>query len=260
MKDFEFLKIELPFEDNLFEILSNSVEFKKTGKGRLGNHLVDVTEKGIPIVRTTTEYDIAAGNFLKKHHTIISEINNQIQESDLNLPELFFNNALIEVYESKYKKMKYHSDQSLDLDSESYIALFSCYENPEKLNENTFRKLKIKDKITEEESEIVLSHNSVVLFSTLTNKQFYHKIVLETMSNNEENKWLGITFRKSKTFITIKNDTAYFENGELLQLATEQEKRSFFMLRGEENRSLNFMYPTLKYTISKGDLIQPKLK
>ncbi|TCI84889.1 alpha-ketoglutarate-dependent dioxygenase AlkB [Tenacibaculum sp. M341] len=260
MKIAGFFKIELPLKKNLFEELSNTVTFKKTGKGRFGNHLVCVSEKGIPMVRTTSAFDIPAVQFSEIHHQLIADINNFLRANDLEFSQLDFNNALIELYESNYRKMKYHSDQSLDLDAQSYVALFSCYENPEDLNEHTIRKLKIQDKITGEESEMLLSHNSVVLFSVATNKKYYHKIVLDSSHTNYQNRWLGVTFRKSKTFINIKNEAAYFENGTLLKLATEEERRTFFQLRGEENRSLNFEYPDLNYTISEGDLMFPVVK
>lgn len=258
----DFYKITLPLEQSLFKKLSTITEFENTGKGRLGNILVNVQNNEIPLVRTTTKYDIPAHDFSSIHHSITKQINETIENSELDIPSLNFNNALIEIYDHHYRKMKYHSDQYLDLDMNSYIGVFSCYENPKELSEQLIRKLKIQDKETGEESEILLSHNSVVLFSMETNRKFLHKIVLENIPKQKpptsDNKWLGITFRTSKTLIHFKDHLPYFSNGNLLVLANETEPKKLYMLRGEENKSMNFTYPTITYTLSPSDLLFPK--
>ncbi|HIP47768.1 MAG TPA: hypothetical protein EYG92_02235 [Lutibacter sp.] len=257
MNQTEFIKITLPFEHNLFNELSNQINFESVGKGRLGNHLVKVSEKGVPIVRTTTQYNIPAHNFTSTHNSIIECINDKLDNS----PSLNLNNALIEVYDSSYTKMKYHSDQCIDLAPNSFICLFSCYENPTELTVQSIRKLKIKDKITDEEFEISLNQNSLVLFSLSANSRYFHKIVLEQIPKKKPlqtgNKWLGITFRESKTYIQFKDNLPYFENGEPLELASDEQKTEYFRLRGEENRSMNFIYPKIDYTLSKADTINP---
>jgi hypothetical protein len=259
MNKSDFYKITLPIEKNLFDELLLSADFEDVAKGRIGNHLVDVSDKGVPIVRTTTMYDIPAQNFSEIHHKIIESINDTTED----FSQLEFNNALIERYDCNYTTMKYHSDQCLDLEADSYIGLFTCYENPEKLIEKNIRKLKLKDRITNEEFEISLTHNSVVIFSLEANAKFLHKIILESIPNpkrsESDNKWLGITFRKSKTFIGFKDNLPYFSNGELLTLADEDQQKEFFKLRGQENSVMNFSYPKLSYTLSVGDTIMPKL-
>lgn len=263
MNNLGFYKFNLPLEVNLFGELLDANDFENVSKGRIGNHLVHVSDDGIPIVRTTTKYNIPAHNFSSIHHQIIEHINSVIQDSNLDiLPPLHFNNALVEVYDAQYTKMKYHSDQSLDLDADSHIGLFSCYERPEELSQQNLRKLKIKDKVTNEEFEIPLEQNSIVLFSLSQNKKFHHKIVLEPIKGQKaaklDNRWLGLTFRKSKTFIHFKNDLSYFPNGTLLNLADEEQQRTFYKLRSEENKNMNFSYPDITYTLSLGDTLIPK--
>jgi hypothetical protein len=263
MNDFGFYKITLPFERNLFNELSNSTEFEPTAKGRIGNHLVREEENRIPIVRTTSKYGIPAQNFCPIHDLVVKSINDTILENSMdNIPTQHFNNALIEVYDSIYSKMNYHSDQSLDLEDNSFIGVFSCYEQPDKLLEQNLRKLKIKNKVTDEEFEITLTHNSVILFSLTTNTNFFHKIVLDSPQNlklpTPNNKWLGVTFRKSKTYVKIEDNLCYFCSGELLELANEKQEREFYQLRGQENRTVNFVYPNLAYTLSLGDMMKPK--
>lgn len=257
MNQSHFNKITLPLNKVSFLELINETEFEDLTKGRMGNHLVKVGDSGIPLVRTTTQYTIAANQFTLKHHNLINCIHGHLN----HLPIFQFNHALIEVYSSRYTKMKYHSDQCLDLAPNSYIGLFSSYEKPDELTEHNLRKLKIKDKVSQEEFEIVLTHNSFVWFSVETNSKFSHKIVLETAKNQngiEENRWLGITFRESKTHIQFKNNLPYLTNGALLELATESQKKEYYKLRGEENRSLDFVYPEINYTLSMADRLKPK--
>lgn len=263
MDAYGFYKITLPAKQNLFESLMNSADFEEIGKGRLGNHLVKEDHGVIAVVRTTTRYSIPANLFSDVHCSVIAEINKIISATDTALPEQNFNNALIEVYDLSYSKMGFHSDQALDLEDDSFIALFSCYENPDVLKENQLRKLVIKNKTTGEESEITLDHHSAVLFSAETNKKFQHKIILhpkQDSKNYTDNRWLGITFRTSRTFITFKDTQPYFSTGELLTLADEKQEKEFFQLRGHENRSLDFTYPKLFYTINPADLLIPQNK
>ena len=260
----EFYKITLPLENNLFNELSNSIEFENINKGRIANNLVLIEKNFVPIVRTTSKYNIPAHTFLEIHTNIIKSINQTIIENNLtNIPFQHFNNALIEVYDFSYSKMNFHSDQCLDIENNSFIALFSCYENPDALSVQNIRKLKIKDKTTNEEFEMSLTHNSVILFSTNTNLKFQHKIVLDIDTKSKipilENKWLGITFRTSKTYLEFKNNLPFFTNGVQLQIANEEQEKEFFKYRGEENKSLNFDYPFLNYTISLADTLFPNI-
>jgi len=239
------------------------VDFEDLGKGRKGNHLVSVKDENIPLVRTTSKYDKPAHRFSEVHNSIVNEILAIAKnEVDLLGTPISFNNALIEIYDKSYFKMKYHSDQALDLENDSYVALFSCYERPDEISAPLMRRLRIRDKVTNEEHEFILENNSVILFSLATNSKYQHKIILDTSSNKkdslEDNKWLGITFRKSKTMIQFKNNLPYFKNGETLKLADENQQREFYKLRGQENKSMDFKYPWIGYTLSKSDTITPK--
>lgn len=263
MNNSNFYKFKLPIKENLFNELSNSVDFEEGNKGRKGNHLVKISTEGIPIVRTTTKYNKPAHNFSPIHDSIVEEIKSAANnDGETSFPPLSFNNALIEIYDYRYFKMGYHSDQCLDLDSNSYIALFSCYERPADLSKKTLRKLRVKCKTSHKEFEISLENNSVVLFSLETNTKFAHKIILDYHLNQKslqsDNKWLGITFRKSKTLIQFKNDLPYLPNGDLLKLADENQQKAFYRLRGQENKSMDFVYPNIDYTISRSDIIMPR--
>lgn len=258
-----FYKLTLPLQKDLFHELSSSIDFEEVGKGRKGNHLVKIVEKGIPLVRTTSKYDKPSHRFSNLHDLISNSIVNLAKnEEELEKASISFNNALIEIYDKSYFKMKYHSDQALDLDVDSYVALFSCYERPEEISNVFLRKLKIKNKMTNEEHEFLLENNSVILFSLATNSKYQHKIVLDASSNKKDllrdNKWLGITFRKSKTFIQIKDNLPYFLNGKELKLADENQQQEFYKLRGQENKSMDFKYPRIDYTLSKSDTLLPK--
>ncbi len=263
MENQGFYKFILPLKKAVFNELLNSVEFEDGAKGRKGNHLVNMSEGSVPIVRTTTKYNKPANHFSEIHHHIVDNIKREVKNNrEMKDVPLHFNNALIEIYDDSYTKMKFHSDQCLDLEAGSYIALFSCYEQPDEMSEAVLRKLKVKSKTIDEAFEFILENNSVILFSLPTNTNFQHKIVLEAVeavkSTFLANRWLGITFRQSKTFIEFKDNIPYFPNGELLKLADKEQSKEFYKLRGLENEGVNFMYPDIAYTLSVSDILVPK--
>lgn len=241
-----FKKIIINDLDNdLFKKLIDSVVFEDITKGRKGAvlTLIDDKSESIPIVRTTTVYKNPAQKFLPIHFEIIKSIKSNLQT------DIEFNNALIEVYDNSYYSMGFHSDQSLDLEDDSYICLFSCYEN-----DSNIRTLKIQNKQNKECSEIKLDNNSAVLFSTHANHKHMHKIVLDL--NVDEGRWLGITFRLSKTFVKFE-DNVPFINGKILTLATEEQKKEFYKHKSKENKSSErYIYPEIDYTISESDVKQ----
>jgi hypothetical protein len=241
-----FSKSILDIKEDTFKECSKSINVEDVVMGRKGTVLVDCDNDIIPIVRTTTIYNEPVQNLSPFHYDIINKIKENFQNLDIE-----FNNALIEIYDSKYRKMKFHTDQSLDLEEDSYICLFSCYENMSN-NIEDMRKLKIKNKITNECSEFLLENNSVILFSTLYNHKYLHKIILE--SHKAQNRWLGITFRLSKTFIKFINNNPHMcHNDEILRIASDEEKTEFYKHKGIENKEDEYTYPEINYTISASD-------
>ena len=243
-----FNKFIIDFPTNLFQQLSDSksIKFQDITNGRKGANIIDCKDNLIPLVRTTSIYNIPNQKFLPIHYDIIDNIKKSSKNNNLE-----FNNALIEIYNSQYQTMGYHSDQALDLNKNSHICIFSCYDNPKTKD---LRKLIIKDKITKYCFDIILDHNSIVMFSTDTNSKHLHKIVLE--QNTSNNLWLGITFRQSKTFISFNNELPYFSStNKILTLATDEQKKEFYKLRSHENSNVNFEYPEINYTISNGDMM-----
>jgi hypothetical protein len=242
----------VPTEGNLFEELLASVRFEDVGKGRQGAVLTRTDETGgIPIVRTTTRYRAPARPFRAVHERLAQQIRTSASLS------VGFNNALIESYTNTYTTMSSHSDQALDLADESFIAVFSCYEYPELATPP--RTLLVEPKGAGGESVAMpLTHNSVVVFSVGTNRRLRHKIVLGA-SREPENRWLGITFRRSKTFVRFRDGCAYLPDGVRLTLADDEQRRGFYSLRRRENDETDFTYPRLTYTVSESDLVPPEL-
>ena len=247
-----FLKKTLKLPPNIFEELSKSANFQDVTGGRVGTVLVSPKGNSIPIVRTTTKYNVPAQPFQDIHFQVIQQIKEQFKE----LENIEFNNALIEIYDPKYKKMGYHSDQAIDLADDSYICLFSCYEDVENYTKD-IRKLVVKEKGQSDDTakDILLENNSCVLFSTDTNKRHLHKIVLH--GQNSTCRWFGLTLRLSKTYINFDGNTPVFEaTGKPLQLCDEKEKQiEFYKMRSQENKLVDYRYPDIDYTISKSDLM-----
>lgn len=179
-----FLKYNLPFPE-IYENIKDEILFENVAKGRQGAIIASNINEQIPIIRSTTKYHVAAQKFPVGIYNLIDDIN-QISNLDLN-----FNNALVERYSEKYKKMGFHTDIQLDMHPNSYIALVSFYDNLDtECSHEACRQLIIKNKDTLEEEAIELEHGSVILFSHETNSQYLHKIVLQ--NSTEENNWLGI--------------------------------------------------------------------
>ena len=279
---FEKFIINNTLQANLFDLLSTSTNFEDITNGRKGAVLVnpdtdntdgntyDNENNLIPIVRTTSIYNNPVQQFLPIHYDIIENIKDICKYNNL-----YFNNALIEIYDSKYCKMKYHSDQALDLDENSYICLFSCYNN---IMSKDLRKLKIKrkelqnekddmevDRKDDREVDIILDNNSIILFSVKTNREYLHKIILDSnMSKDISNdKWLGITFRLSKTFIHFINEIPFFyssksnkeSNNKILVMADDIQKKEYYKYRNLENINIIYTYPDITYTISISDTL-----
>lgn len=238
--------------NDFFKTLLTSVQFELVGKGRAVATVVAPREDAaIPIVRTTSVYQNPPQIFAPIH----KELANQISLSLDTVNESTFNNIMLERYTLLYRKMGFHSDHALDLQDDSYIAIYSCY-NSSKSNIK-FRKLVIKDKINEQiYKEILLENNMVVAFSTETNRKYMHKIVIadtnHCITENDETEWLGLTFRTSKTW--LKENKI---NGQDIHLANFSELQEFRHLKSLENNNVDFYYPHISYTISSSDLMNP---
>jgi len=247
----EFRSHPLQMDGNLYHSLANSVQWHDHGKGRHGAVLVDPDDvRGIPIVRTTTRYSIPAQRFREVHSRLATQV-----QAAASLPDVSFNNALIEKYTNQYARMGMHCDQALDLKAESSVAIFSCYEYPDQVVEPRKLIIEPKDASQGQGFTIPMLHNSMVTFTLDTNRRFRHKIVLDRSSNPPENTWLGVTFRTSKTFVRAEQDQVVFEDGTPLRLCNGKEQHRFFTLRGRENKETDFQYPNLRFTFSESDLL-----
>jgi hypothetical protein len=248
----ELRRYTLPAEEHLFERLFASVRFEDVGKGRLGATLIKTDDTGdVPLVRTTTRYGTPAQRFRAVHERLAQRIHERAA------PVGDFNNALVESYTNAYTTMGSHSDQALDLADGSFIAVFTCYERPELVDSP--RKLIVEPKGAGGDGfEVPLTHNSVVVFSVDTNRRFKHRIVLDAPAHAVENRWLGVTFRTSKTFVRFRDGHPYFPDGTRLTSADDEQRREFYRLRRRENTETDFTYPRLTYTVSESDLMPPE--
>lgn len=234
---------------NLFDELSQCIKYEPVAKGKMVANIADCEDDLVPLVRTTTKYNLPTQKFQSIHYDIIDDIKTVSLKSGLN-----FNSGLVEIYNGEFRTMSYHSEQSQDIDPSTFICIFSCYSNPKSYDK---RELKIMNKETNKKMTIELDHNSIVLFSYQTNQTHLHKIVLEEFTNIQ-NQWLGITFKMSKTKLEFINDLAYFyQTDTILRLANIDETKEYYKSRGDENKLANYSYPQLDYTISPGDLLAP---
>ena len=244
-----FKKFFLSSATDYFAELQSSCVFEPICRGREACIVVRPSfDNSIPIVRTTTAYQLAAQPYSATH----SKMQKDIVEA-CNMGKLEFNNIMVELYSSLYRTMGEHSDQALDLQKDSFIALFSCYNTK---NPQSLRKLVVKNKATLETFAITLEQNSVVIFSTETNAKYLHKIVLERP--REEEQWIGLTFRNSNTWVNFSDGVAYIDDNIKLTMANSEQLIDFRRMRAQENKSLDFIYPKIDFTTSPSDLLQIK--
>lgn len=247
----EFRVYAVPAPDDLFAALSASASFEDVGKGRRGAVLVATDDpRGVPLVRTTTRYGRPAQPFRAVHAWLARQIRACASLSK------GFNNALLEAYTGACTTMGAHSDQALDLDDDSEITLFSCYERPEPARPS--RQLLVESKEPGGAAFAVpLPHHGVVVFSTDTNRRFRHRIVLDAEAGAPDNPWIGVTFRSAKTFVRFREGNAQLADDAPLTLASEEECRAFFQLRRRENQETDFVWPRIDYTVSASDRMPP---
>jgi len=240
------------FNNNQFtyDLLKKNVHFGTITNGRKGALLVN-DNKNIPLVRSTTSYMYQM--FTEEHYKLHEMVLNELLFNEICIKEL--NNAMIELYDSSYRNMGWHSDQELDLAEDSHIVIFSCYKNP--VEEHDIRTLHIKSKNQKDNRfSIKLDEGTCVVFPLHVNNKYLHKISLNSRRSSI-NEWLGITFRRSKTFINYRSGIPYFSGTEIqLTLATDDEKREFLKHRSKENKSIGYTYPELTYTINELDIIE----
>ena len=232
-----------------FGELEKSYKFEDITKGRKAAVLVNCNEGLVPLYRSTTEY--------KKHTQLFNDVIELCIEhvkTAIGQPDFEPNSAMIEIYTDEYRKMKFHSDQSLDLQDDSTIAIFSCYEDQ---SETNLRKLVIKNKESGDISAQQFDNMGTIAFDTNFNKLNKHAIILE--GNKPSSRWIVITFRTTKTFVVYENWGGPYivTNPKKLTLATESEKKEFYKLKGLENSTVLQDQPDLTYTISKSDLVRP---
>jgi hypothetical protein len=247
----EFRVYAVPAASELFAELSVSAPFEDVGKGRRGAVLVATDDRrGVPLVRTTTRYTRPAQPFGALHRRLAQQI-----RACASLAK-GFNNALIEAYTNACTTMGAHSDQALDLDDTSEIALFSCYQHPDTARPS--RRLLVESKEPGGASfAIPLAHHSVVVFSVETNRRFRHRIVLDAVAGEPDNPWIGVTFRSAKTFVRYREGQCVLADDTPLTLASEAESRTFYGLRRRENEETDFVWPRVAYTVSASDLLSP---
>jgi len=268
-----FHKLILQLQNDIYKCVIESIRFEDVAKGRKGAIIVSPKYETqynrnyylIPIVRTTTKYNYPAQIYDKYKNTFIFNIINEIQfQFNYMYPniDIIFNNAMVELYDTNYKKMGFHTDQELDIEDNSYICLFSCYENNSN-NKDDFRTLTIKNKETEKTTDIELTNKSVIIFSTDTNNKHLHKIILN--SQKAKNKWIGITFRLSKTFIHFIQNKPFLLinlednlNTEFKYTDDTTHIKEFLIHKSNENKKNGkYNYPIIDYTISKSDTFIP---
>jgi hypothetical protein len=248
--------VSLGFPD-VFYTLCKGVVFEKGRCGRDGAvALWPNMDDGYPIVRSTTKY-------FTPHQLITLPLERLIKAvcKQAPIPNLSFNNAMVELYYSSYRSMGLHSDMAMDLDETSYICLFNCYKPTAKQDK---RQLVVQHKITGAVQIFVLEENTAVLFSVEQNALYRHKIVPVMACPDpdaSDSVYLGITLRFSKRSVKYLDGRVVLETGRELELLTNKlDIKEFHKLRSCENASPKpyvYSYVQSAQTLSPSDMMEP---
>jgi len=231
----------------LFTSLLQSLTLERLAPTRQAANLALPDSLGhLPIVRTTTPYTHIVQPFPPSFLALRTSVTDAISAGTGHGTP--FNNAMVELYDSSYTKMGFHTDQAQDLADESYICIFSCYEGGTLESAEPPRMLVVKNKRTEVITEYPMRNHECIVFSTTTNAAHVHKIV----GGGCRRRWLGVTFRTSKTFVERREDGLFFVgSGKLLRRATEEDAVEMRKCKGRENKEDDFIWPDMGFTISE---------
>jgi hypothetical protein len=245
---FPFRAYQLKNENGIFQKLDSVVAFERNSPGREGCLISLPSENGKwPVVRSSAKFIHPTQAFPAVYSELASNIHSLLKIEN-KMDVLRFNNALVEKYDKRYVKMAFHSDCALDLDEKSFICVYSCYENETKEQD---RVMKIQNKTTKETYTVQLKHGSIVIFSVSANREYVHTILSSSSSSSplskDENKWLGVTFRTSKTILKPSQ----------LMLADSKQRSEFYANRRKENETVDFRWAHQNsfVTLSSGDLL-----
>lgn len=234
-----FRKCRLDYRNDAFLELLQSHAWTDLSPHRKAAMLVSPDADSIPVVRTTSP-TVACSVFQPVHLRLLHAVDIASGRAHS------FNNVMAEVYDPGYTKMRFHTDCALDLESGSQICIFSCYEK----EDDHPRRLVIRDKVNGEVEEIVMEHCSIILFDMDANIRHVHKIVSD--GSGSRARWLGLTMRTSGTFVTPQEDEAvvFRKDGLPMLTATEDDKRWFFEMKKQENKSPDFKYPHIQFSLA----------
>lgn len=254
-----------------FKELAESVTFEDVCKGRKAAVVVDCLEKqdgsiSVPIVRTTTSYKRPAHKLPPKYRALFDSV------AEHNKKGTTFNNAMVELYDTTYRTMSFHTDQAQDLQPNSFICLYSCYEHPPEFGD--LRILRVRKKHTSlndrqkddpsHYEDIFLSEGLCVIFSKEWNAHYVHQIILnpETTNHTSKNRWLGVTMRLSSTWVTFEKDSdVCVIDKERLCLANTEQRKAIYAAKKMENETngpYQYDEKILKHvTLSQSDLLKP---
>ena len=150
--------------------------------------------------------------------------------------------------------MDAHSEQALDIQAGSFIAVYTCYEHPDLASPPSRMLLVESKKRGGPRFEVPLLHNSAVVFSLDANSKYRHRIVLKTLGL-AKNRWLGLTFRTSKTHVRFRDGLAFLAAPQAL--GDDQQLQEFRKLKSRENQEIGFACPHLACTASPSDTLPP---
>jgi alkylated DNA repair dioxygenase AlkB len=178
---------------------------------------------------------------------IVAQIHSHLQRVGGGLS---FNHVVIQYYPTGQEGVSEHSDKTLDIEQESYIANYSL---------GATRVFQIRSKVKKAKDcfPVPMRNNSMFLLGPQTNRQFWHSVkadhrppeeksIDESLHNGQR---ISLVFRKIATFIStdqkwMKGQGTGVGNNELAISVTdsEEEKRELYLAFSRENKLSDYSW------------------
>jgi alkylated DNA repair dioxygenase AlkB len=178
---------------------------------------------------------------------IVAQIHAHLQR----VTGLSFNHVVIQYYPTGQEGVSEHSDKTLDIELDSYIANYS-------LGATRVFQIKSKENKEKECFPVPMRNNSLFLLGPQTNRQFWHSVKADHRSPEEKSvdeslhngQRISLVFRKIATFISSDQKwmkgkgTGVGNNNEQTVPVTdsEEEKRELYRAFSRENKLSDYSW------------------
>ncbi len=247
----DFLPLEI-YSENMLDELIRECEWKsmKINGGTLSRDIdvqANIINDLIPTYRNPSDEYIVPHKPSQKIEKIFNYLNNFINLKNINNDKITFNHVFIKFYKSYLDGIGRHTDKTLDLDKNSFVANLSI---------GSTRKMLFRSKVDNTIQEVQMKSNSVLFIGMETNKKWLHEVkplsqeqvnqLQKKFSDFFNGKRMSLTFRTACTYYDSKLDKLIGQGSPKYNLDIEnkkdieQDRINLIKAFSEENKQYNF--------------------